>query len=156
MAMLTIKSDFRKTLASLHEIKTRLIPNIPRDMAIKSRGEMVAHELNFGTDSPFGPVVAKIGIDSGNLRRSFGSENPSLAIEQVNEGTWAVSQVFSMAPYAPDVFFYSQQRFGMTPFDSVRRRLHDYLLKGAIEEWNYAWEQITQGKPYTYHPLYGE
>ena len=129
-------------------------------MAIFTVKEMVDNELNFGgtgegvshTSSVSGvtkTIFVDIGRISGHLAQSFG-------YAKVDEGTWAVQQVESIAPYAPDVFAYSFARWGMTPFDSVRRRTHDYLLKGAIEEWNYAWDQISQGKPYKYHPLYGE
>lgn len=148
--MTVVTAPLMRKMASLDEIRKRLIPNIPRDMAIKVSGELIMHELNFGDpNTDLEPVAVDIGRITGNLARSF-------SYKQVSPLEWAVMQTSPVAPYAGDVAEYSRQRFGMTYLDSVRRRTEGYLMKGAKEEWEYAWERIENDRPYKYHPLYGE
>ena len=144
-----VQDGLLRKLASIKEIKTKLIPNIPRDMAIKVAGELTDHELNFGQPSQIGDVETPIGRVTGNLARSF-------SFKQISATEWAVMQTQALAPYAGGVAVYSMRRFGMTYLDSVRRRTHDYLIAGAKEEWEYAWDRIEKDKPYKYHPIYGE
>lgn len=150
-ALVTVLSaPLMRKLASLKEVRERLIPNIPRDMAVKVVGELQDHELNFGNpNTDLEPVAVDIGRISGNLSRSFG-------FKQINPQQWAVMQTLALAPYAGDVADYAKIRFGMTYLDSVRRRTADYLIKGAKEEWEYAFDRIENDRPYKYHPLYGE
>lgn len=142
-------AGFQRKIASIKEVRERLIPNIPRDMAFFAIDELKDHELNFGNPSRLNPVVAEIGRISGNLARSWG-------VKQLSREEWAIMQTQAIAPYAGDVFVYSQRRFGMTPLDSVRRRTHDFLIAGAKKEWEYAWRSINAGLAYKYNPLYGE
>lgn len=160
--MTVVTAPLMRKLASLDEIRKRLIPNIPRDMAIKVSGELIMHELNHGIPSEIGSVDVSIGRITSRLAQSFGAASNGEPLEgekrvrKLGPMTWAVTQLTASAPYAGDVADYSQQRFGMTYLDSVRRRTDDYLMKGAKEEWEYAWERIENDRPYKYHPLYGE
>lgn len=146
MPAVRAKIDLMRKIASFQEVK-KLIANIPRDMAVKVAGELKENELNFGGTAP--DVAVSIGRRSGNLARSFDSV-------QIDAQTYGVQQTQAIAPYAGDVAVYSMRRFGMTYIDSVRRRTTDYLLKEALDEWEYAWKLIVANRPFTYHPLYGE
>lgn len=145
VAAITANIAIMRTISSLREVK-KLIRNTPRDMAVYSVGQMKDNELNFG-GTENAPV--KIGRRSGNLARSFDAV-------QIDEFTYGVQQTQAIAPYAGDVAVYSMRRFGMTYLDSVRRRTTDFLLNGAIDEFNYAFRLIAADRVFTYHPLYGE
>jgi len=146
MATVTANINLMGKIASLMEVK-KLIRFTPRDMAVYVTKQHKENELNFGGTEP--DVVVKIGRISGNLARSFD-------VVQVDEFTYGVQQNQSIAPYAGDVEVYAMRRFGMTSTDSVRRRTHDYLLKEALDEFEYAMKLIAANRPFTYHPLYGE
>jgi hypothetical protein len=146
MTALKARNDIMKKVASFREVK-KLIVNAPRDMAVHVTKQLKENELNFGGTEP--NVVTKIGRISGRLAGSFNQV-------QIDPHTWGVEQTTAQAPYAGDVAVYSMRRWGMTYLDSVRRRTHDFLLKEAIEEFEYAWKLIAAGKSFTYHPLYGE
>lgn len=148
MPAVTANINLMRKIASLQEVKL-LIKNTPRDMAVKVTGEMKGHELNFGAPSTIGTVETSIGRISGNLARSFNSV-------KIDDHTYGVEQTLAIAPYAGDVAVYSMRRFGMTYLDSVRRRTTDYLLEGALDEFNYAFKLIAANRSFTYHPLYGE
>lgn len=146
MAPVTANINLMNKIASLQEVK-KLIQFTPRDMAVKVTGEMKENELNFGGTAP--DVAVAIGRRSGNLARSFDAV-------QIDDHTYGVQQTQAIAPYAGDVAVYSMRRFGMTYLDSVRRRTTDYLLKEALDEFEYAMKLIAANQPFTYHPLYGE
>jgi hypothetical protein len=158
MTALKARNDIMRKIASFREVQ-KLIVNTPRDMAFKVAGELIQNELNFGGTEN---TTVKIGRISGNLARSFGADNsgnPKAGFDRVHQNgpyEWAVVQTQAIAPYAGDVAVYSMRRWGMTYLDSVRRRTHDFLLKEAIDEFEYAMKLISAGKSFTYHPLYGE
>jgi len=161
MATVTANINLMGKIASLMEVK-KLIVNTPRDMAFKVAGELIQHELNFGGTLK---TEVAIGRKSGNLARSYGGTgsgkdvSPKAGFDRVHqEGAyeWAVTQNESIAPYGGDIAVYSMARWGMTPLDSVRRRTTDYLLKEALDEFEYAMKLIAANRPFTYHPLYGE